>query len=119
MVTTRPFQEVGSPMKKLKIPFSFDRFKNYFSTENLQEAYDLIKTFWTDVFISFKRGTQEHGRAIKTSLVVCVVLFVILSLALLRFTESSTFCGLCHQMDVYIESWQGSPPPPAGPRHMH
>jgi nitrate/TMAO reductase-like tetraheme cytochrome c subunit len=95
-------------MKKLKVSSSLDRFKNFFSTDNFQEAYDLIKTFWTGVFISFKKGTQEHSRAIKTSLVVCIVLFVILSVGLLRFTESSTFCGLCHQMDVYIESWQAS-----------
>ena len=27
---------------------------------------------------------------------------------LLRFTESSTFCGLCHQMNAYMESWRTS-----------
>jgi len=95
-------------VKKFKNPFSIDGFKNLFRTENLKEVYQLIKAFWFDVFSSFKKGAQEHTRAIKTSLIICAIAFFILSLALLKFTESSTFCGLCHQMDGYMESWRAS-----------
>jgi len=95
-------------MKKSNISFPFGKLKNFFRTENLKEVYHLIKAFWFEVFLSFKKGTQEHTKAIVTSLFICIIAFLILSLALLRFTESSTFCGLCHQMNVYMESWRTS-----------
>ncbi len=95
-------------MKKFKIPFSFERFKDFYQPDNIKEAYQLIRNFWVNVFISFKKGTQEHSQAIKTSLIICTILFVILSLALLKFTESPIFCGLCHQMNVYMDSWRAS-----------
>ncbi|MBS3906334.1 MAG: cytochrome c3 family protein [Syntrophaceae bacterium] len=99
-------------MKWFKIKSYFhsilQRLKDFHSAENLKELYHLIKGFWIEVFWVFKKGTLEHKRAIKTSLVLCTIVFIILSLALLRFTESPTFCGLCHQMDVYMESWRTS-----------
>ncbi|MCJ7705742.1 MAG: cytochrome c3 family protein [Desulfobacterales bacterium] len=99
-------------MKKIRIDLVLhsilQNLKDFCSTENLKELYDLIKGFWVEVFWGFKKGTLEHKRAIKTSLILCTIAFFILSLALLRFTESSTFCGLCHQMDVYMESWRAS-----------
>ncbi len=80
----------------------------YIQTENLKELYNLIKNFWIEVYLNFKKGAQEHTKAIKTSLILCIILFLILSSILLKFTETSTFCGLCHQMDAYIESWKNS-----------
>ena len=85
-----------------------DELKKLYNIGNFKEAYHLIKAFWFDVFFSFKKGAQDHTKAIRTSLIICIIAFVILSLALLRFTESSTFCGLCHQMDGYMESWRTS-----------
>ena len=76
--------------------------------ETLKSFYDLVKTFWVDVFDAAKRGTKTHLKAIKILLVFCIIVFLILFGALLRFTESSTFCGLCHQMNVYMESWRTS-----------
>ena len=108
MLNIKHFKVVGSLMKKIKIPISIDLLKNIYRPENFKEVYQLIKAFWFDVFLNFKKVTEEHKRAIKTSLVICVIAFIILSMALLRFTESSTFCGLCHQMDVYMESWRSS-----------
>ena len=105
MIRTDPKE---SSMKKFKIPFSTDRLKNLYRTENFKEVYDLIKAFWLEVFLSFKRGTQEHSKAIKTSLIICVIAFLVLSFVLLKFTETSTFCGLCHQMNAYMESWRAS-----------
>jgi nitrate/TMAO reductase-like tetraheme cytochrome c subunit len=108
MIINLTFQGVGAPMKKFNISFPFGKLRNFFRTENLKEVYDLIKAFWSEVFLSFKKGTQEHTKAIITSLFICVIAFFILSLALLKFTESSTFCGLCHQMNAYMESWRTS-----------
>ena len=95
-------KRVGSSVKKFKIPFSIDKLKNLYRFYNLKEVYHLIKAFWYDVFLSFEKGAQDHTKAIKTSLIICVIAFLILSLALLKFTESSTFCGLCHQMNAYM-----------------
>jgi hypothetical protein len=93
-------------VKKFRVPFSIDKLRSLYRPENIIELYDLIKAFWIDVFLSFKKGAQEHTRAIKTSLILCIIAFFVLSLALLKFTDSSTFCGLCHQMDAYMESWR-------------
>jgi len=102
------FNVVKPLMKKFKIPISGDKLKNLFRIENFKEVYQLINAFWLDVFLSFKKGTQEHTRAIKTSLAICIIAFILLSLALLKFTEGSIFCGLCHQMNAYMESWRTS-----------
>jgi len=74
----------------------------------LKSFYDLVKTFWIEVFVAARRGTETHRKAIKIFLIFCIAVFVILLGAMLRFTESSTFCGLCHQMNVYMESWRSS-----------
>ena len=76
--------------------------------EILKNLYHLVKTFWVDVFNAVRRGTETHLKAIKIFLVFCIIVFVILLGVLLKFTESSTFCGLCHQMNVYMESWRTS-----------
>jgi nitrate/TMAO reductase-like tetraheme cytochrome c subunit len=76
--------------------------------ETLKNLYHLVRASWTDFFNELKRWTQTHLKAIKIFLVFCIILFFIILGGLLRFTESSTFCGLCHQMNVYIESWKAS-----------
>ncbi len=95
-------------MEKLIRLFSLKLLGNYYRVSNLKELYLLIKNFWFDVYLNFKKGTQEHTKAIKTSLAICIILFVILFLIVLKFTETPTFCGLCHQMEVYMESWRNS-----------
>jgi hypothetical protein len=76
--------------------------------ETLRNLYNLVKAFWIDFFNEAKRGTQKHKKGIKVLLIFCVVVFFIISVALLKFSETSTFCGLCHQMGTYIESWKVS-----------
>lgn len=74
----------------------------------IRNLYDLVKIFWIDFFNEAKRGTQAHLRAIKIFLAFCICVFLVLLVGLLKFTESSTFCGLCHQMNIYMESWRAS-----------
>ncbi len=76
--------------------------------EMFREFYDLVKTFWIDVYRAARKGTETHLKAIKIFLLFCIVVFVVLAGVLLKFTESSTFCGLCHQMNAYMESWRTS-----------
>jgi nitrate/TMAO reductase-like tetraheme cytochrome c subunit len=74
----------------------------------IRNLYDLVKVFWVDFFNEAKRGTQAHLKAIKVFLVFCTLVFLVILVGLLKFTESSTFCGLCHQMNVYMDSWRTS-----------
>ena len=74
----------------------------------IRNLYDLVKIFWVDFFNEAKRGTLAHLKAIKIFLVFCILVILVILVGLLKFTESSTFCGLCHQMNVYMESWRTS-----------
>ncbi|MGB7572235.1 MAG: cytochrome c3 family protein [Thermodesulfobacteriota bacterium] len=74
----------------------------------IRNLYDLVKIFWIDFFNEAKRGTLAHLKAIRIFLVFCILVFLVILVGLLKFTESSTFCGLCHQMNVYMESWRTS-----------
>ncbi len=74
----------------------------------IRNLYDLVKVFWIDFFNEAKRGTQAHLKAIKIFLAFSILAFFVILVGLLKFTESSTFCGLCHQMNVYMESWRTS-----------
>jgi len=74
----------------------------------IRNLYDLVKIFWIDIFKESKRGTQAHLKAIKIFLGFCILVFLVILVGLLKFTESSTFCGLCHQMNVYMASWRAS-----------
>ena len=74
----------------------------------IRNLYDLVKVFWIDFFNEAKRGTLAHLKAIRIFLVFCILVFLVILVGLLKFTESSTFCGLCHQMNVYMESWRTS-----------
>jgi len=76
--------------------------------EMLKDLYQLVKAFWADFFSAARRGIQIHRKGIKIFLLFCVVLFLVIFAGLLRFSETSTFCGLCHQMDSYIDSWKAS-----------
>jgi nitrate/TMAO reductase-like tetraheme cytochrome c subunit len=76
--------------------------------ETLKNFYNLVKDFWIDFFNEAKRGTQKHIKGIKVFLLFCVIALFIITVALLQFSESSTFCGLCHQMNNYIASWKAS-----------
>ena len=76
--------------------------------ETLKNLYGLVKDFWIDFIHEAKTGTQKHIKGIKAFVIFCAVAFVVIAVALLQFSESSTFCGLCHQMGGYIDSWKAS-----------
>ena len=76
--------------------------------ERLKNYCHLVRTLWIDFFKAAKRGTQTHLKAIKVLLVFCIISFLVISAGLLKFSESTTFCGLCHQMNAYMASWRAS-----------
>ena len=54
------------------------------------------------------RGTKEHWKGIAIFTAVAFVAFIILIAVLLHATANYRFCGLCHNMGTYIESWKQS-----------
>jgi hypothetical protein len=72
--------------------------------ETLRRLYGLVKDFWIDFYRESKRGTQRHKRGIKVFVLSCSVVLLIIFMGLLRFSETATFCGVCHQMTAYIDS---------------
>lgn len=76
--------------------------------DTVKQNYQLVRAFWIDFFKGAIKVTQTHHKGIKILLVFSSIFFVIILGALLQFSESPTFCGLCHQMDVYLESWRTS-----------
>jgi nitrate/TMAO reductase-like tetraheme cytochrome c subunit len=76
--------------------------------EILKNLYVLVKAFWTDFYNEAKRGTQQHVKGIRIFLLFCIITFFLILGAVLKFSETPTFCGLCHQMNAYMESWRAS-----------
>ncbi|OGP89679.1 MAG: hypothetical protein A2156_00515 [Deltaproteobacteria bacterium RBG_16_48_10] len=76
--------------------------------ETWKNLYQLVKALGADFFAAARRGIGIHRKGIKIFLLFCVVLFLVIFAGLLKFSETSTFCGLCHQMGTYIESWKAS-----------
>jgi hypothetical protein len=73
-----------------------------------KNIFGLVRSFWVDFFREAKRGTIAHQKGIKIFLLFCTIGFFLILATMLRFSESSTFCGLCHQMTAYINSWKAS-----------
>jgi hypothetical protein len=74
----------------------------------VKNLFGLVQAFWIDFFHEAKRGTRAHLKVIKIFVASCIVVFLIFVAGLLKFSETPTFCGLCHQMNSYIESWKVS-----------
>ncbi|GAB4263053.1 MAG: hypothetical protein Kow0092_13720 [Deferrisomatales bacterium] len=74
----------------------------------LREMWRLLRDFVRDFTGAAIRGTKQHWKGL---LVFCVVAFVgliVLTVVALKATASPKFCGSCHNMKTYIESWEQS-----------
>jgi nitrate/TMAO reductase-like tetraheme cytochrome c subunit len=95
----------------MKRQINFEKLRElyrFLKREAYREYYSLVRALWTDFFGGVKKGVSTHRKGIKVFLVFCVIGFFVILVGLLEFSETPTFCGLCHQMDVYIESWKAS-----------
>jgi len=70
--------------------------------------YRIVKAFWVDSLNEMKRIIRTHGKAIKVLFISLGVAFLVVLGAAFKISETSTFCGSCHQMTGYIESWKAS-----------
>ncbi len=80
--------------------------KRYFGL--IFDLWKYITNFWIAFWRETYRGTKEHKKGLLAFLSLSFIVLVILMAVGFRFTETSTFCGLCHNMKVYVDSWRAS-----------
>ena len=74
----------------------------------IRNGYRIVVAFWVDSLNEIKRIVRTHGKAIKILLISSLIVLLIVVGAAFKISETSTFCGACHQMTGYIESWKAS-----------
>ncbi|MEW6488632.1 MAG: cytochrome c3 family protein [Thermodesulfobacteriota bacterium] len=74
----------------------------------LRELWVLLRNFVRDFSIATLRGTKEHWKGLLIFCTIGLVATVALAAVALKATASPKFCGLCHNMKAYIDSWEES-----------
>ena len=72
------------------------------------ELFQMLKFFGKSLVDILKKGMKEHKRGIIIFFVIVFIGFVLVSYGLLKFSETAFFCGSCHNMKPYIDSWKAS-----------
>ena len=80
--------------------------------------YALVRAFLKDFYAESKRGTLQHKKGVIIFLSFCLVCFVVVVGVLFKLSESPVFCGQCHNMKVYIDSWHAFEAPQRHLRKM-
>jgi len=75
---------------------------------HIRKMWQLLVDFLRDFIGEAVRGTKQHWKGIAIFTAVAFVCFIILIALLLKATASYKFCGMCHNMDIYIQSWKES-----------
>jgi hypothetical protein len=70
--------------------------------------YSLVKAFLKDFYTESKKGTLQHRKGIAIFAAFVLVCFLVVAVLLLKVSESPVFCGVCHNMKVYVDSWKSS-----------
>ena len=68
----------------------------------------LCRSFLKDFYGESKRGTLQHKKGIAIFLAFVFLCFVVIVVGLFKVSETPFFCGLCHNMKVYVDSWKAS-----------
>ncbi|NPA25964.1 MAG: hypothetical protein GXO34_09075 [Deltaproteobacteria bacterium] len=74
----------------------------------IRRMWNLLIEFIRDFTHEAIRGTKEHWKGLLVFAVVSFICFILLIALLLKATASYKFCGMCHNMTTYIESWKQS-----------
>ena len=70
--------------------------------------YGLVRAFLKDFYAESKRGTLQHKKGIAIFLSFVLLSFIVIVAGLFKVSETPFFCGLCHNMKIYVESWKAS-----------
>ena len=74
----------------------------------IRRMWNLLIDFIRDFGHEAARGTREHWKGLLIFGAVSFCIFILLIVLLLKATANYRFCGMCHNMDTYIESWKQS-----------
>lgn len=80
--------------------------KGYFGL--ISDLWRYITEFWVAFWRETYRGTKEHKKGLLAFLSLCFVVLLVLLAIGYKFSETPTFCGICHNMRVYVDSWKTS-----------
>jgi len=80
--------------------------KKYFRL--IFDLWSYITVFWLAFWRETYRGTKEHKKGLLAFLSFCLIVLIVVLIVGYKFSETPTFCGLCHDMKVYVDSWKAS-----------
>jgi hypothetical protein len=78
---------------------AWETFKGFFRL-----VRDFLREFWS----ATKQGTAKHRKGVVLFLCFVFLCFFVVVVAAYKISEQSFFCGLCHNMTVYVDSWKHS-----------
>ena len=70
--------------------------------------YGLVKAFLKDFYTESKEGTLRHKKGVVLFLAFILICFIVIGAALFKLSETPFFCGVCHNMQVFVDSWKAS-----------
>jgi predicted CXXCH cytochrome family protein len=70
--------------------------------------YAVVKAFLKDFYTESKRGTLQHRKGIAIFTAFILICFIVIVIGAYKVSETPFFCGLCHNMKVYVDSWKSS-----------
>ena len=70
--------------------------------------YSLVRSFLKDFFAESKKGYNRHRKGVWIFIAFIFLCFVIAVTAAYKISETPWFCGTCHNMTVYVDSWKNS-----------
>jgi hypothetical protein len=70
--------------------------------------YSLVKSFLKDFFAESKKGYGRHQKGVWIFIGFAFLCFAVAVIAAYKVSETPWFCGTCHNMTVYVDSWKAS-----------
>ena len=70
--------------------------------------FRLVRAFLRDFYRESKEGTKKHAAGVTIFLSFIVLCALVIGTAAYKISEKPFFCGICHNMTVYVESWKAS-----------
>jgi hypothetical protein len=77
-------------------------------TDTSRYLYKIVKAFLKDFYTESKEGTIKHWKGLIVFLFLVFLCLVIFLAAAYKISEQPFFCGVCHNMKVYVASWKAS-----------
>jgi hypothetical protein len=72
------------------------------------QLFGLVKAFLKDFYTQSREGTRRHRKGVILFLSFVLLCFGVIGAALFKVSETPFFCGVCHNMQVFVDSWKAS-----------